>query len=91
MALLLGRLRIVWGHELARDVAIAAFGIDHGAYPAPLGNGLHFHVISGTRFLRRRFSRAQLGGCLNRSKPRPNEAIKSDRIHVQVQRGTSGV
>src|ERR1035438_6155701 len=39
VVLLLRRPRIVRGHVLARDLAVARLGIDHGALPPTLWNG----------------------------------------------------
>ena len=50
---------------LARDLAVTAVDIDDGAFPARLWNGADFHVVLGTRLLRRWPTRPQLGECLS--------------------------
>ena len=66
--------RIAGAHVLARDLAITAVDIDNGALPARFWNGADFHVVSGTRLLRRWFTRPLLGGYLNHSKTRTRYA-----------------
>src|ERR1019366_3725662 len=59
MALLLGGTGIAGRHVLARDLDVARLGIDDIPLPAPLWNGLHFHVTSRTHLLRCWFTRPQ--------------------------------
>src|SRR5208337_3399177 len=74
VALLLGGAGIARAHVLAHDLAVTAVDINDGALPARLWNGADFHVVSGTRLLRCRFTRPQLGECSNHSQTGAREA-----------------
>src|SRR5664279_3400128 len=71
---LLGRAGIARAHVRAHDVPVTSLEINDGALSARLWNGADLHIVSGTRFLRCRFTRPQLGGYLNRSKTRTGDA-----------------
>jgi hypothetical protein len=61
-------------------------GIDHGALPAPLWNGLHFHVACGTHFLKCSFSRPQSGRCLYYSKTGSRKANRFRYFRAELLR-----
>ena len=72
-----------WAHVLARDLAVTAADIDDGALPARLWNGADFHIVSGTRLLRRWPTRPELGECLSHTQTAPHDASSNSSFRVK--------
>jgi hypothetical protein len=72
-----------WVLVLARDLAVTAVEIDDGTLQARLWKGADFHLVLGTRLLRRWPTRPQLGECLSHTQTAPRDASSNSCFRLK--------